>query len=225
VSPRQSHFCLTPSPCTRLSRAPSTVWVSPTSTSASASLWMVRSVRVLGETRVPSRRWWISQVPRCFRFRACCALRPRRSLQSPSPVAGTYYCLPGFRPCRPADDKVTRLNRFTCVTARSSLCLRLTHLVTSMSPRLDSRWGGSFPFPRRESHPLKASGFVLTHRRTHTQIFRASSATSRNRRSETEHPRSRRRVGISKYRCLVAQKSAALQVLGEAIFSNTLQAI
>ena len=29
-------------------------------------------------------------------------------------------------------------------------CLRLTHLVTSMSPRLDSRWGGSFPLPVRE---------------------------------------------------------------------------
>jgi len=38
-------------------------------------------------------------------------------------------------------------------------CLRLTHVVASMSPRLDSRWGGSFPFPRREFRPLEASGF------------------------------------------------------------------
>ena len=40
--------------------------------------------------------------------------------------------------------RLTRLNRFTCVTARPSLCLRLAHVVTSISPRLDFRWGG-FP--------------------------------------------------------------------------------
>src|ERR1700685_3606201 len=39
----------------------------------------------------------------------------------------------------------TRLYRFTLVTARASLCLRLTHVVTSMSPRLDSQWSGSSP--------------------------------------------------------------------------------
>jgi hypothetical protein len=55
--------------------------------------------------------------------------------------------------------RVTRLNRFTCVTARSSLVPTLTHVVASMSPRLDSRWGGSFPFPVREFRPLEASGF------------------------------------------------------------------
>ena len=27
-----------------------------------------------------------------------------------------------------------------------------------MSPRLDSRWGGSFPLPGRELHPLEAPG-------------------------------------------------------------------
>jgi hypothetical protein len=53
---------------------------------------------------------------------------------------------------------LTRLNSFTCVTACSSLCLRLAHVVTFTSPRLDSRWGGSFPFPGREFHPLGASG-------------------------------------------------------------------
>ena len=54
----------------------------------------------------------------------------------------------------------TRLIRVTYVTARASLCLRLTHVVTSMSPRLDSRWGGSFPLPGREFHPLEASGLA-----------------------------------------------------------------
>jgi hypothetical protein len=38
--------------------------------------------------------------------------------------------------------------------------LRLTHFVTSMSPRLDSRWGGSFPLPVRELHPLEAPGLA-----------------------------------------------------------------
>ena len=38
---------------------------------------------------------------------------------------------------------LTRLTRFTFVTARALLCLRLAHVVTSMSPRLDSRRGGS----------------------------------------------------------------------------------
>ena len=54
----------------------------------------------------------------------------------------------------------TRLIRFTYVTARASLCLRLTHVVASMSPRPDSRWGGSFPLPVREFHPLEASGLA-----------------------------------------------------------------
>jgi len=46
----------------------------------------------------------------------------------------------------PGLSNLTRLNRFTRVTAQRSLCLRLAHVVTSMSPRLDSRWVGSFPF-------------------------------------------------------------------------------
>src|SRR5689334_8275780 len=33
----------------------------------------------------------------------------------------------------------------TCVTACPSLCLRLAHVVTSISPRLDFRWGGLTP--------------------------------------------------------------------------------
>jgi len=52
------------------------------------------------------------------------------------------------------------VNRFTCVTAWTSLGLRLAHVVTSMSPRLDSRWGGSFPLPGREFHPLEAPGLA-----------------------------------------------------------------
>jgi hypothetical protein len=86
-----------------------------------------------------------------------CSQTPPES-PAPSPLAGTYWCLPSFRPCRPPVDRITRLNRFTCVTARTSLCLRLAHVVASISPRLDSKWGGSFPLPGRELHPLEAPG-------------------------------------------------------------------
>ena len=72
--------------------------------------------------------------------------RARRILRRPSPLSVAYCCLPDFRPCRHPDVRVTRLDRFTCVTAWTSLCLRLTHVVAFMSPRLDSRWGGSSPF-------------------------------------------------------------------------------
>src|SRR5271166_5172078 len=44
-----------------------------------------------------------------------------------------------LRRCRPAVKYLTRLNRFTFVTARSSLCLRLVRFVASSDPRLDSR--------------------------------------------------------------------------------------
>src|SRR6516225_2217199 len=58
---------------------------------------------------------------------------------------------------------VTRLNRFTCVTAWTSLCLRLTHVVASMSPRLDSRWGGSSLSGAGVS-PAGSAGLNLAHR-------------------------------------------------------------
>jgi hypothetical protein len=73
------------------------------------------------------------------------------------PLADASEKLPAAFGAGDADGGV-RLNRFTCVTARASLCLRLAHVVTSMRPRLDSRWGGSFPLRRREFHPLEASG-------------------------------------------------------------------
>ena len=56
--------------------------------------------------------------------------------------------------------RLTRLDRFTCVTARPSLCLRLAHVVTSISPRLDSRWGGLAPCRGREFHPLDTPSFA-----------------------------------------------------------------
>src|SRR5207249_12151006 len=63
-----------------------------------------------------------------------CSQTPPES-PAPSPVAGAYWCLPSLRPCRPPVDKITRLNRFTCVTARTSLGLRLAHVVYLHEPK------------------------------------------------------------------------------------------
>ena len=58
---------------------------------------------------------------------------------------------------------VTRLHRFTCVTARASLCLRFAHVVTSTSARLDSRWGGS-PLAGAGIAPAGSARLALAHR-------------------------------------------------------------
>jgi hypothetical protein len=117
--------------------------------------WSIQSAYSV-RLRSPRPRW-ISQVPRYFRFRACRALRPRRSLQRLA-FYGRLLLPSRYSTLSACGSRITRLNRFTCVTACPSLCLRLTHLVASMSPRLDSRWGGSLPLPRRELHPLEAPG-------------------------------------------------------------------
>ena len=146
--PSPVSLCLAPSPCTRLSRAPSTYGRVRLPAPHRPSLEGFLSVGLLG----PAGSRDDDGSPRFLTlpFRTCRALRPRRSLRQSSPLATAYCCLPELRLCRPADDNLTRLNRFTCVTARPSLCLRLAHVVTSISPRLDSRWGG---------YPLAGAGF------------------------------------------------------------------
>src|SRR5262245_237782 len=150
-----SSTCSAASPCTRLSRAPSTTSGSDFHDSVglpmdgpfsrpTRSIAFKTIVDLPGSVTLP-----YPPVP--------CSQTPPES-PAPSPLAGAYWCLPSFRPCRPPVHRITRLNRFTCVTARTSLCLRLAHVVTSMSPRLDSRWDGSFPLPGRELHPLEAPG-------------------------------------------------------------------
>jgi hypothetical protein len=132
------------SPCTRLSRAPSTTSKSDFHDSICVPMdgpfsSHTRPIVSTDQDRRGSPRFRVasfSAVP--------CSQTPPES-PVPSPFAGTYCCLPSFRPCRPPVYRVTRLNRFTCVTARTSLCLRLAHVVTSISPRLDSWWGGSSP--------------------------------------------------------------------------------
>src|SRR5215472_18990038 len=67
--------------------------------------------------------------------------------QSPAVIAiGDRLLLPSrYSTLSACGCRLTRLNRFTHVTARPSLCLRLAHVVTSTSPRLDPRWGGLAP--------------------------------------------------------------------------------
>src|SRR5262245_59799501 len=152
-----SSTCSAASPCTRLSRAPSTTSGSDFHDSVglpmdgpfslpTRSIAFKTIVDLPGSVTLP-----YPLVP--------CSQTPPES-PAPSPLAGAYWCLPSFRPCRPPVHRITRLNRFTCVTARTSLCLRLAHVVASISPRLDSRWSGSFSLPGRELHPLEAPGFA-----------------------------------------------------------------
>jgi hypothetical protein len=80
-------------------------------------------------------------------------------------VSNPLICTPWRQ--RPFSDGVKPLVRPAMLSARMKAPLgwplgqqapHLAHVVTSMSPRLDSQWGGSFPLPRREFHPLEASG-------------------------------------------------------------------
>jgi hypothetical protein len=123
-----------------------TLPASPTSTVASVSLRLIHSVDILGPFSADPDG---GGSPRCHDA----SVSVHAVLLDPAGFSGdhrllsaAYCCLPDFRPCRHPDVRVTRLNRFTCVTAWTSLCLRLTHVVAFMSPRLDSRWGGSSPF-------------------------------------------------------------------------------
>src|SRR5262249_55991823 len=121
------------------------LWGDRISGTASVFLWMVHSIGLLDRSAVKT----VVDLPGSARL-PCpsvpCSQTPPES-PAPPPFAGAYSCLPSFRPFRPPDYRVTRLNRFTCFTAWTSLGVRLAHVVTSMSPRLDSRWGGSFPLP------------------------------------------------------------------------------
>src|SRR6267378_7241000 len=72
----------------------------PTSTTASAFLWMVHSVGLLDSTFKT-----VVDLPGSVTL-PCppvpCSQTPPES-PAPSPLAGAYWCLPSFRPCRPPD--------------------------------------------------------------------------------------------------------------------------
>ena len=156
--PRTSNStCPAASPCTRLSRAPSTTNGSdfhrrlcvpqdgPFGQHTQSIQQTKTAVDLPGAMTLPFLSMPCSQTPP----------------ESPVTIAFSgHLLLPSRFSTLSASGCVTRLYRFTCVTAWTSLCLRLTHVVTFMSPRLDSRWGGSSPFPGRESHPLKTPGLT-----------------------------------------------------------------
>jgi hypothetical protein len=98
-----------------------------------------------------------------FPFRSVpCSQTPPRS-PTASPLSAAYYCFPGVQTCQPSDVVVTWLYRFTFVTARMSLCLRLTHIVTSMSPRLDPWWSGSLLLAKMGISPIGNAKLRLAH--------------------------------------------------------------
>ena len=115
----------------------------PTSRAASAFVWLVLFVGLLDDIshqdRVGSPRFLDASIS------------TRAVLSDPAGVSGNHrhFRLPtmAFQIFDPVGLRIvlTELNCFTCVTARVSLCLRLAHVVTSVSPRLDSRWSGSAP--------------------------------------------------------------------------------
>ena len=96
------------------------------------------------------RRRWISQVPDA-------SVSGRAVLLDPAAVSGSHRLLRlptiAFQNYDSVGLRMTTLRGSIAsllVTACPSLCLRLAHVVTSISPRLDSRWGGL---------PLAGAGF------------------------------------------------------------------
>jgi hypothetical protein len=136
--------CSAASPCTRLSRAPSTTGESDFHDGVRFLMdgpFSLRTRPVVSDDQ--DRRG----SPR-FRF---ASVSTRAVLSDPAGVSSPHASFGSLLlPSKfsPPVYRVTRLNRFTCVTARTSLCLRLAHVVTSTSPRLDCWWGGSSPCQR-----------------------------------------------------------------------------
>ena len=156
--PRTSNStCPAASPCTRLSRAPSTT----NESDFHRSLCFPQDSPFGQHTQPRQQAKTPVDLPGAMTFpfppMPCSQTPP----ESPATIAFSgHLLLPSRFSTLSASGCITRLHRFTCVTAWTALCLRLTHVVTFMSPRLDSRWGGSSPFPGREFHPLKTPGLT-----------------------------------------------------------------
>ena len=88
---------------------------------------MVLSVGILDRHAAQSRPLWISQVPWRFLFRPCRALRPRRSLQRPSPlrsptVAFQIFDPVGLRMCHEAQSLHLRYSPDVALPTLSPCC-------------------------------------------------------------------------------------------------------
>src|SRR5205823_1940902 len=117
------------------------LWASPTSTVASASLRMVLSVGLLG----PHANQDGGGSPRFLTLPFPDVPCSKTPPQSPVIIANSdHLLLPSrYSTLSACGCRLTRLNRFTCVTACPSLCLRLAHVVTSTAQGSIS--GGAAP--------------------------------------------------------------------------------
>ncbi len=136
---------------------------SPTSTVASVSLRLIHSVDILGPFSTGQDG---GGSPRCHDASVSVhAVRSDPAGFSDDLASIGRLLWPSRFSTLSASGCVTRLNRFTCVTAWTSFCLRLTHVVAFMSPRLDSRWDGSSLSGAGVS-PAESAGFILAHRKS-----------------------------------------------------------
>ncbi len=144
MSHDEKFILLAASPCTQLSCARSTISESdfqlgvrlpsdtPNALTYSAFMTAETELDLPGSLTLPFPTVLCSYTP------------PGSPATSPLTVA---YMVPSeiFDSVGPRLMRSRGLHYFTCVTAWSSLCLRLPHVVTSIRLRLDSRWGGSTP--------------------------------------------------------------------------------
>ena len=111
---------------------------------SSASFWHSRFVHLSANTSLSGRTMRISHVhPRCSWYMPC---SPTPEVSSPpAHERGKGWCLRAFRHPRPPHKSVlTGLNRFNLsVYGLHPPCLRLTHAVTGVSPRLGMACVGS----------------------------------------------------------------------------------
>lgn len=127
--------------------------VSPTPTTASACLWMVHSACVLRlfEDHGGSPRFLCAS----FSIVPCSQTPPRSPVSSP--LSGTYFCLPGFRPCRPSDNAIEAQSLHlhygpnVALSTLNPCCYLHVSKTRFWVERLHS-------LPKREFHPLKAPG-------------------------------------------------------------------
>ena len=109
-------------------------------------------------TQLALRLRWISQVPQCFHFHSCHALRPRRGLQQPLPfyrlptIAFQVFDLVGPRLFNEAQSLHLRYGLSVALSTLNPC--RYLHVLKT---RFLVSW--LYSFQGRESHPLKAPGF------------------------------------------------------------------
>jgi hypothetical protein len=133
---------------------------------SSSSFWPPRFVHLSANTSLPGRTMRISHVhPRCSGYMPC---SPTPEVSSP-PAHERWrgWCLRAFRHPRPPHKSVlTGLNRFSLTAyGLHPPCLRLTHAVTGVSPRLGMECVGSTLF---QSHLQRQAAVRFVAHRKYT---------------------------------------------------------